>query len=282
MSTTNISAVSTSSPPTVRHAYVYSSATLLLLRPIKVRVDRKLRRLLYTCKLWSLPLRALRYPDMSRLPSADWKHMKSLTMASLIIAAAVKILTTAQQLLNLFGTCISPSVRLLPDHPSTARSPCPIPHRQRGVRACRLPLPSIILANVRSISNKMEEVTTGILNKNIHLAVLTESWLTSDTHDDFLKIKHYQTFRRDRLTGTGGGLLIYLHNSYTATVIDTELCCCQSELLSLYIHQCNLLLIAVYHPFWGSTEAHESCLDAILSIYDHCFTKIMPALHTVN
>ena len=74
--------------------------------------------------------------------------------------------------------------------PSKANIPVNIPHRACclvGIRRRRvrtLPLPSILLANVQSLDNKLDEVRSRISYqrniKNCNILCFTESWLNDD------------------------------------------------------------------------------------------------------
>ncbi|XP_045573048.1 transcription initiation factor TFIID subunit 9 isoform X2 [Salmo salar] len=100
--------------------------------------------------------------------------------------------------------------------------------RKRGRRAgCLLrrrsnkpPLPSILLANVQSLDNKIDELR-GRLNyqeniKNCNILCFTESWL-NDVNIN-IQLAGYTMYRQDRTAGSGktsgDGLCIFVNNSW--------------------------------------------------------------------
>lgn len=87
------------------------------------------------------------------------------------------------------------------------------PHRQHN--------PSVLLTNVRSISNKFDEVTVRITDLKPDLAAFTESWLDEETPNASISIPHYNIQRRDRIRGKGGGILCYISDFYTCVDIDS-------------------------------------------------------------
>lgn len=88
---------------------------------------------------------------------------------------------------------------------------------------CRTPLPSILLANVRSLKNKVDylklDLTTNREMRDCCVIILTETWLNSSIPDDAVSMEGLTTFRSDRsctLSGKtrGGGVCIYNNNSW--------------------------------------------------------------------
>ena len=45
---------------------------------------------------------------------------------------------------------------------------------------------------------------------------LQETFLTSQTNENQLAVENYGIFRRDRPTGHGGGIIVYVHNRIKA------------------------------------------------------------------
>ncbi|KAK0146581.1 hypothetical protein N1851_014085 [Merluccius polli] len=84
-------------------------------------------------------------------------------------------------------------------------------------------IPSLFLANVRSLANKMDEMRLRVATKtsNSCAFLLTESWLTASIPDASIEIQGYTIHRQDRnkeSTGKsrGGGVVIYLNNNWTS------------------------------------------------------------------
>lgn len=72
----------------------------------------------------------------------------------------------------------------------------------------RLSLPSIFLANVRSLVNKMDELRLRMTNSNrlsnCNVMIFTETWLHSGIPDDAIKLAGYHTLRADRTAEDSG------------------------------------------------------------------------------
>ncbi|KAL0158529.1 hypothetical protein M9458_046605, partial [Cirrhinus mrigala] len=134
--------------------------------------------------------------------------------------------------------------------------------RQRGFRTA---LPSIHLANLRSLPNKKDELLLlSRLNKDFsHSAALcfTETWLNDAIPDGALHLPGYQLFRADRdaeSTGKsrGGGTCFYINERWCTDVTVLKKMCC-SDLEALFIdckpfysprEFCSFILISVYIP----------------------------------
>lgn len=112
--------------------------------------------------------------------------------------------------------------------------------RKRGKRAgvwARLkanpfypPLPAIFLSNARSIRNKMDEIRLQLTTQraicNCCCMIFSETWLDSTTPDAAIELAGRTAYRADRTADsgkkTGGGLCIYINNSWctNVTVVD--------------------------------------------------------------
>lgn len=110
--------------------------------------------------------------------------------------------------------------------------------RKRGLRP---PLPAITVSNVRSMSNKLDELRANIRYNNEYrnsgLICLTETWLNADIPTNTIEIPGYDVIRQDRCHEStnktkGGGLCCYINklwcNNFT---IRSSFCCADIELL---------------------------------------------------
>src|SRR4029434_7325045 len=86
----------------------------------------------------------------------------------------------------------------------------------------RLSLPSIFLANVRSLPNKMDElrlrITTHKRIMDCNVMIFTETWLNSGVPDSAIELTGRYILRADRTAEDsaktrGGGLCIYVNNA---------------------------------------------------------------------
>jgi hypothetical protein len=115
--------------------------------------------------------------------------------------------------------------------------------------------PKLFLNNTRSLVNKIEELSTTIQWLNPDVAILTETWLSSNITDDLISIPHYSIYRKDRPSDKrGGGVCIYITNNLKHTPLSYLN---NSEFESFWTLLkpnrlprgiSSIILAAVYHP----------------------------------
>ncbi len=146
--------------------------------------------------------------------------------------------------------------------------------KKRRKRRCDH-LPSLLLSNVRSLPNKLDEIQTRISSIKPNIVILTESWLDDTYPDASITIDGYSIIRRDRVT-LGGGIICFLSNSFECKVLSSQdipsLSVCATEFLVMIIRDLRLLLIGIYHPFWGNSSRNEAALACITDIIDCALT----------
>ena len=84
------------------------------------------------------------------------------------------------------------------------------------------PLPSVLLANVQSLDNKMDDLRSRLSYqrdiKNCNILCSTELWLNDDM--DNIQLPGFSVHRQDRTAASGktrgGGLCIFVNNSWCA------------------------------------------------------------------
>lgn len=74
--------------------------------------------------------------------------------------------------------------------------------------------------NIRSLIPKHDQVSALLLDSNLDYLCLTESWLHSNIPTNMIDIAGYQCFRKDRITGKGGGVLIYIKDKFKCHLIE--------------------------------------------------------------
>ena len=86
-----------------------------------------------------------------------------------------------------------------------------------------MPLPSILLANVRTLENKVDylklDLSTNRETRDCYALILTETWLKSSIPDEAISMEGLTTFQLDRSCALssktrGGGVCIYSYNSW--------------------------------------------------------------------
>lgn len=148
-------------------------------------------------------------------------------------------------------------------------------HKQRA-------LPSIILANVRSLRNKLDELQACVNHlhefRTASVLAFTESWLNNNDDDGMLHIDGFSPpLRLDRdseRTGKqhGGGVCLYVNNSWCSTVkVREKLCTTDIELLVVSLRPYylprefpQLFIILVYiHPRANAAVATEHLISTL-------------------
>lgn len=76
-----------------------------------------------------------------------------------------------------------------------------------------MPLPYVLLmANVRSLFNKVDELSVILPRHDVDVAVFVETWLSDSIPDAALEIGGFRIIiiRKDRTSGSGGGIAAFV------------------------------------------------------------------------
>lgn len=122
--------------------------------------------------------------------------------------------------------------------------------------------------NIRSINNKLNEISTYLSLHTPKLIFLVETWLTPETPNTLLNWPNYTIYRNDRKK-SGGGLLIAVHKSIASEQIEIV---SESELLAVYLrwkNNKNFKLILAYNPHLGNTENLSKLLNTISTLINN-------------
>ncbi|KAK7929457.1 hypothetical protein WMY93_005852 [Mugilogobius chulae] len=104
------------------------------------------------------------------------------------------------------------------------------------------PLPTIFLSNARSIRHKLDEIRLQIATRrtlnHCSCLIFSETWLDNSIPDAAIELAGRTAYRADRTAEsgkkTGGGLCIYINNSWCTNVaVMDSLCSPEAELLLL-------------------------------------------------
>ncbi len=154
----------------------------------------------------------------------------------------------------------------------------------------RVPLPSIILANMQSLRNKSDEVQAHVRYqhefKEACILALTETWLGEADSDAGIALDGFGApFRMDRVAATtgksrGGGVCLYINERWCKiTLVREKLCTKDIELLSLrpfYLpREFPQIFVTVVYKHPKVNEGFNHCsLDEILKCF---FFYVCPA-----
>lgn len=109
-------------------------------------------------------------------------------------------------------------------------------------RPFRPPLPSIILANVRYLRNKMDQLHAKCQGERLFrdacIIALTESWLDESISDSEINLDNVLTIRADRTRQSGkergGGLCVFINKRWCTNIkIHSVICTPDVEILTL-------------------------------------------------
>ena len=97
------------------------------------------------------------------------------------------------------------------------------------MRSCKLPVPTVLLSNVRSLRSKTDELQANVNYMHEYrqacLLAFTETWLDGNVQDSDLFIDEFDTpirldrNKRDTWKEQGGGVCFYVNRRWCRTVI---------------------------------------------------------------
>lgn len=83
--------------------------------------------------------------------------------------------------------------------------------------SCNLRIPQL---NVRSIVPKFNQLRDFVQNGSFDIVGISETWLTVGISDNVIANNRYDIFRKGRMGGQGGGVLIYVRSDFACRVVD--------------------------------------------------------------
>ena len=129
-------------------------------------------------------------------------------------------------------------------------------------------LPSVLIANVRSLSGKVDELSVIANINDIDIICITETWLTDTIPDSTVSLQNFNMFRNDRTSSVGGGVCAYINSKIKVRrIYDFENSFIESLWMSVRPNRLPrsipvLLLAVIYHS--TSRDATENC-----KLYNH-------------
>ena len=129
-------------------------------------------------------------------------------------------------------------------------------------------LPSVLIANVPSLSGKVDELSVIANINDIDIICITETWLTDTIPDSTVSLQNFNMFRNDRTSSVGGGVCAYINSKIKVRrIYDFENSSIESLWMSVRPNRLPrsipvLLLAVIYHS--TSRDATENC-----ELYNH-------------
>ncbi|CAJ0962937.1 unnamed protein product [Ranitomeya imitator] len=120
-----------------------------------------------------------------------------------------------------------------------------------------------MLANARSLRNKMEELEAEISTGNFDIVGITETWL-DESYDWAVNLQGYSLFRKDRKNRRGGGVCLYVKSCLKSTLRE-DISEGNEDVESIWVEihggkNGNKILIGVCYKPPNITETMESLL----------------------
>jgi len=136
---------------------------------------------------------------------------------------------------------------------------------------------SCSLLNARSVANKLEELHYLLYMDKYDLLFITETWLSPNLPDGCLDPNsHYLLLRKDRASGHGGGVCVFVHKGLHVTPVELADTYNHLELLcfDLYCVTAKLRFFCVYRPPHNDSEGVE-----YLTLITRCVTAYSVGQH---
>ena len=126
---------------------------------------------------------------------------------------------------------------------------------------------SVVHYNIQSIANKLDLIETEL--RHFDVICLTETWLDTRTSDDFLLLKDYKLYRRDRNGDNHGGICVYVRNTiYSCRRNDIELPDIECVWVEVITHNKKQLIGTFYRPPNSNNTVISTIEDSIGLAFD--------------
>ena len=142
------------------------------------------------------------------------------------------------------------------------------PIKRKQTRQKGQPL-RLINVNCQSLSSKNGPWKNLITSSKPDIIIATETWLTKDICNGELEMDDYQIYRRDRVKGAGGGVLIAISKTLNSSVLPIK---SESEILWVRVilqAQPDLIVGACYRPH----VSDQTTIPALTSNADEILAK---------
>ena len=122
------------------------------------------------------------------------------------------------------------------------------------------------MLNSRSLLKKFDELVILTSNVSPDCVAITETWLTNLTPDEVLQIPNYELFRCDRIGRLGGGVCLFIKNSFKPLRIDQPH---QNDFDFVSVRlSVDIVVCCVYIPPSLTVSSHRSIQDFCDQMHD--------------
>ena len=155
-------------------------------------------------------------------------------------------------------------------------------------------VPSLFLSNVMSLAQKIDEVNSVVINANVDVVCITETWLQSHIPDSVVAINGYKLIRRDGRDAIHGGVCMYIKASIPFTILeDLEEENVSFEVLWIKLRPTcfprgisSIIAGIVYHPPKATNsmilDYLTKCLMDLESKYSNCLLLVLGDFNHLN
>ena len=129
--------------------------------------------------------------------------------------------------------------------------------------------------------SKQDQVQRLLTDSNLDYLCLTETWLNCNIPTHMIDVPGYVCFRKDRLMGRGGGVMIYIRESFKCIEInlDTPLECIAINVVLSTKMKFNI--VTLYNPpSHGASFYHD--LDKLLKQLNCSYETIFLGDYNIN
>ena len=128
-------------------------------------------------------------------------------------------------------------------------------------------VPSLMLSNVMSLVPKIDELREVILNSDVEIACITETWLRYHIDDNVVNVSGFRLVRLDRINSQHGGVCMYVRNNIQCNIVQ-DLLDSYFEIVWVHIRPTRLprgipciIIGTLYHP---PSANNQEILDHLL------------------
>ena len=143
-------------------------------------------------------------------------------------------------------------------------------------------VPTVLFTNANHVLNKIDELQVLADTHAVDIICITESWLNGDSPDSLCSCGNFRIFRKDRTTGSGGGVMCYVSDLFQSFPVIPIPIASGADFETVWIlvrprilpRPWSCIVVAVvYIPPWYSNERCREFKSYILSCIDFFRTK---------
>ena len=142
---------------------------------------------------------------------------------------------------------------------------------------CQLTVQSLLAGvdsnkHMESQVSKLDEIYSNlIIHHKFDVVALTETWLNMSHCDRDVNVDNYTHFRKDRTTGRGGGILVYVLSDIPCVRrydLEQNIVACEMVWLQLVYGTCKILFGTCYCPLGQNAEESSLFISDVQSALD--------------